>query len=56
MKMLDYLLNTHFYLWQLVDLENLIDFICKYEILDVLPLILKGKALINTILPLSFDK
>lgn len=55
MPMLEYLWNDHYYLWTLVDLDKIVDFMYQSEFLDALPLILKGKAFKNIILSLSFE-
>ena len=53
---LDYLWNDLFYLWDVHDLDHLIDSLYNNEFLDALPMVLKGKAFLNIVLSMSFDE
>lgn len=54
--MLDYLWNDLYYLWDIADLDNLIDILYNNDFLDALSLVLKGKAFRSIMLSLSFDE
>ena len=43
-KMLDYLWNDIYYLWDISDLDSLIDLLYNNDFLDALSLVLKGKT------------
>jgi hypothetical protein len=53
--MLEYLWNNLYYLWDLSDLDALVDFLYNIEFLDALYYVLNGKAFKNIILSLSFE-
>jgi hypothetical protein len=55
MEMLDYLWNKLYYLWELSDLDRVIDSLYQTECLDALPIILKGRAFHSIILALPFE-
>ena len=42
--MLDYLWNNLYYLWDISDLDSLIDLLYNNDFLDALSLVLKGKT------------
>jgi hypothetical protein len=43
-KMIEYLWNDHYYLWDISDLDSLVDHLYNTEFLDALHLILTGRA------------
>ncbi|CDW84897.1 UNKNOWN [Stylonychia lemnae] len=55
-EMLEYLWNDHYFLWDITDLDQLMDTLYNYEFLDALSVILRGKTFVNIILSLSFDE
>lgn len=55
MPMLDYLWNNLYFLWDIDDLDRLIESLYKSEFLDALPVVLKGKAFKNILLSMSFE-
>jgi hypothetical protein len=56
MPMLEYIWNELYYLWELDDLDKLVDYLYHSEFLDALPFIIKGKAFRNIILALPFEE
>jgi hypothetical protein len=56
MPMLEYIWNELYYLWELDDLDKLVDYLYHSEFLDALPFVIKGKAFRNIILALPFEE
>lgn len=54
--MLDYLWNDLYFLWDIADLDSLIDILYNHDFLDALSLVLKGKAFTSIILALPFEE
>ena len=55
LHMLNYLWHDHYYLWDIDDLDRLVDSLYASELLDTLDLILSSKAFKNIILSMPFE-
>mmetsp|Transcript_24355 Transcript_24355/g.18527 ORF Transcript_24355/g.18527 Transcript_24355/m.18527 type:complete len:83 (+) Transcript_24355:432-680(+) len=53
--MLEFLWNDIYYLWDLSDLDSLIDYLYNAEFLDALHYAMNGRAFKSNILALSFE-
>lgn len=54
-EMLGYLWNRFYFIWELADLDKVVDSLYQAESLDALPVILGSKAFKNIILCLPFE-
>lgn len=55
-QMLSYLWKDLYYLWDLEDLDRLIDYMYQTDFLDALDVVLNSKAFRNIILALPFEE
>ena len=55
-ELLDYLLNSLYYLWTLSDLDLLLDSLYTHDFLDALPTVINGKGFRSIVLALTFEE